>query len=260
MALIHMNFRSDALMYSVHPVVLLPDYTFWKDAKKPYRTLYFLNGYSGGGFETATFTNMTLYALNAGFALVLVDGENSFYADDPARERYYSHYVGREIVEVTRRVFPLSHEREDTWIGGISMGGYGALINGLRYSDTFSKIAMLSPALGCYPAPGRTMPEEFPIHASLLLHTLGVPEAFYGSYKDERTAVANAVRNGCMPETLCAIGRQDMLYAGDKKLVDEWKAMGAPITWQEGDGEHDHVFWKAAMPSVCDFLTKKKEG
>lgn len=42
---------------------------------------------------------------------------------------------------------PLSHKRVDTFIGGLSMGGFGALRNGLKYSDTFGSIVSLSGTL-----------------------------------------------------------------------------------------------------------------
>ena len=58
-----------------------------------------------------------------GIAIVMIDGDNSFYVDDEQRNAYYSRYVGEEIVEVTRKLLPLSHRREDTFIAGISMGG-----------------------------------------------------------------------------------------------------------------------------------------
>ena len=43
--------------------------------------------------------------------------------------------------------FPLSHRKEDTFIAGLSMGGYGAIVNGLKYYNTFGFIAGLSSAL-----------------------------------------------------------------------------------------------------------------
>ena len=168
MANLHLNFRSDMLMRSVYPRVFLPDYNDWNDVTP----LYFLHGYSGGALETATFTNFALYAAVHGIAIVMIDGDNSFYVDDEQRNAYYSRYVGEEIVEVTRKLLPLSHRREDTFIAGISMGGYGALINGLRYSGTFSKIGMLSPALGMYPENGVMQPGS-PLHKESLLALLG---------------------------------------------------------------------------------------
>ena len=47
-------------------------------------------------------------------------------------------------------MFPLSDKREDTFIGGLSMGGFGAMRNGLKYADTFGRIVALSPALGMF--------------------------------------------------------------------------------------------------------------
>lgn len=46
-------------------------------------------------------------------------------------------------MEFTRRSFPLSRDRADTYIGGLSMGGFGAMRNGLKYRDTFSAIISL---------------------------------------------------------------------------------------------------------------------
>ena len=88
------------------------------------------------------------FSAEYGVAVIIPDGENSFYTDHPERCALFSSYVGDELVRVTRRMLPcLSTRREDTWIGGISMGGYGACTNGLRWHDTFSKIVMFSPAI-----------------------------------------------------------------------------------------------------------------
>ena len=53
----------------------------------------------------------------------------------------------KEVLEVTRKIFPLSKNKEDTFLGGISMGGYGALKYGMIGSDQFGKIAALSPGI-----------------------------------------------------------------------------------------------------------------
>lgn len=59
--------------------------------------------------------------------------ENKFYVDNERSHEYYSRFIGEELVDMTRRLFPLSHQREDTFIAGLSMGGYGAIVNGLKY-------------------------------------------------------------------------------------------------------------------------------
>ena len=258
MANLHLNFRSDMLMRSVYPRVFLPDYNDWNDVPPPYRTLYFLHGYSGGALETATFTNFALYAAVHGIAIVMIDGDNSFYVDDEQRNACYSRYVGEEIVRVTRKLLPLSHRREDTFIAGISMGGYGALINGLRYSDTFSKIGMLSPALGMYPENGKMQPGS-PLHRESMLALLGDPEHYHGSYRDYEAAMRKALEKPQdMPRLFLACGTEDLLvYQAGRDFAHRMQAEGAPMTYYEAQGGHDHVFWKHAMTPLCEFLTAK---
>jgi putative tributyrin esterase len=50
-------------------------------------------------------------------------------------------------------MFPLSPLREHTFIAGLSMGGFGALRNGLKYHETFGYIACLSGAIHIFEYP-----------------------------------------------------------------------------------------------------------
>jgi len=257
MANLHINFRSDCLSRSVYPVAFLPDYNGWNDCQPPYRTLYFLPGYSGGGLETAQFTNFALYAALYGIAIILVDGENSFYLDDEQRGAKFSQYVGQEIVEATRALLPLSSRREDTFIGGISMGGYGALINGLRYADTFGKIAMLSPALEMHRRQ-RENPELCPIPLSELVATVGAEASFEDTYKDYLFASRRAIAEGKLPEIFLGCGSRDELsIAPSRRYREAMDKLDHPITYFEMDGLHDHTFWKQALTPLCEFLTGK---
>lgn len=260
MASLHLNFRSDMLTCSVYPRVFLPDYNGVWDLKPPYRTLYFLHGYSGGALETATFTNFALFAAMHGIAIVMIDGNNSFYVDDEVRTARYSRFVGEELVEVTRELLPLSRRREDTFIGGISMGGYGALINGLRYRETFSKIGMLSPALGLYPEDGKGRLNS-PLRVSEMIDLLGTPDEFHGSYRDYEAAAQKALHDkASMPDMFIACGRSDeLVYDASRDFAQRMKKEGARMTYYEADGGHDHAFWKHAMTPLCEFLNAKED-
>lgn len=260
MATIHMNFRSDCISRSVYPVVFLPDLNMWRDVEPPYPTLYFLHGYSGGATETAMFTNIALYAMRYGVAVVLPDGENSFYVDDEKRGAMFSRFVGEELVEVTRSVLPLSRRREDTWIGGISMGGYGSLVNGLRFSERFSKIGMLSPALGLK-NPEDRVGEESPIPAGELKETLGTWKEYRGSYRDYESTLCRMKAEGKeIPEMLLAIGREDFLWQEALRFRKQCGELDVPLRWHEGPGMHDHTFWKQAMDPLFQFLTGKENA
>ena len=260
MSILHMNFRSEALQKSVYPLIFLPDLNGWNDQEPPYRSLIFLHGYTGGNLETATFVNLFLFSMVYGIAIVMPNGDNSFYADHPSDDRLYSRYVGEELPEMVRKALPISRRREDTWIGGISMGGYGALINGLRYPETFSKIAVLSPALRFYRAPEAGQP-DFPCPRPVLEETLGTWPEFRDSYRDLDSVLVKAAREGRpLPEIFAACGKQDELL---RDIFPAWcremKEQGVPLTSWTADGQHDHDFWKRAMDPLCRFLTGREE-
>lgn len=81
---------------------------------KPYKTLYLLHGIFGNYSDWVCGTRIQRYAEEHDLAVVMPSGDNAFYVDQPAGGNFYGEFVGRELVELTRRIFPLSHEREDS--------------------------------------------------------------------------------------------------------------------------------------------------
>ena len=152
MALIQVNFMSKALLRTVTVNVILPVDKFsltgnTKETEKQYKTLYLLHGIFGNYTDWIAGTDILRLAQARDLAVVMPSGENGFYLDQPEQGRNYATFIGEELVEITRKMFPLSRKREDTFIGGLSMGGYGAIRNGLKYSDTFGRILGFSSAL-----------------------------------------------------------------------------------------------------------------
>lgn len=107
---------------------------------QPYKTLYLLHGLYGSDDIFLANTSIQKFAEDNGIAIVIPCGENSFYVDNEDAHAYYGEYVGQELLDITRNIFPLSDKREDTFIAGFSMGGYGAIRNGLKYCHNFSKL------------------------------------------------------------------------------------------------------------------------
>ena len=116
-------------------------------ASEPFRALYLLHGYNGTDTDWIRGSRIGQLAQEHNIAVFMPAGENSFYLDDPIRGAYYSKLICEELIEFTRAVFPLSARREDTYLGGFSMGGYGALRNGLLRGDVFNGIVALSSAI-----------------------------------------------------------------------------------------------------------------
>ena len=136
MAWFQVSFFSSALLHSVPVNVLLPDRMGRKEGEKC-RTLYLLNGFRGDHTDWLLNTDVNGWSRLYDCAIVMPSGENSAYMDHAVSGTKYGEYIGKELVDFTRKSFPLSDRREDTAVAGLSMGGYGALVTALRYPETF---------------------------------------------------------------------------------------------------------------------------
>ena len=149
MALIQCNFFSKALMRTVPIQVVLPTDKFVGpqgiQPEGPFKTLYLLHGIMGNYTDWVSGTRVQSWAQDRNLAVVMPSGDNSFYVDNPKSSANYGTFIGKELVDFTRRTFPLSRKREDTFIGGLSMGGFGSIVNGLQNPETFGAVCAFPP-------------------------------------------------------------------------------------------------------------------
>jgi len=110
-----------------------------------WKTLYLLHGWSDSFSTWMNQTSIERYALMRDIAVVMPDGEFSFYNDMADGLNYFT-FITEELPEVCSKYFRCSTRREDVAIGGLSMGGLGALSLGLTRPDLYSGIICLSSA------------------------------------------------------------------------------------------------------------------
>ena len=149
MASFNIEFFSNALKRPVTFKMFIPNdkNNEWspelKRDGKPIKTIFLIHGYTGGAENWIPGDLATTYNV----AVVMPYGENGFWVDGIATGRRYGTYLTRELVNYVRNTFHLAMSKEDTFIMGYSMGGYGALRAALACPDTFGKVVALSSAL-----------------------------------------------------------------------------------------------------------------
>ena len=114
-----------------------------KAEAKKYKCLYLLHGLSDDHTIWLRRTSIERYATEYGICVVMPCGHRSFYTDMKYGGKYYT-YIAKELPRVIREFFNVSDKREDNYIAGLSMGGYGALKIGLREHGSFCAAAGLS--------------------------------------------------------------------------------------------------------------------
>lgn len=252
MADISMSFFSKMMGRHVTVKIMLPfDTAEMFGFTEPYRTVYFLPGYSANAQSMVSQLIMAEECAMKGFAAVIPDGENSFYVDQPDIQAYYERFVAEELVEVTRKLFPLSHRREDTYIGGISMGGFGSLMLGCRHMDTFSRIIAMSPAIDMYPLVGMGFTRE-------QMDRYFKDENYFRENYHPLYLLKKAKEEGKqLPDIYVCCGTEDPLtYQMDCEFAEGVKELGIPITFRTGSGSHETKFWNRWIPEAIDFALK----
>lgn len=262
MAVFDITLLSNALRRNVPLTAILPveELPFpgipQPDRSKPFRSLYLLHGFLGGHKDWLHGSRIEQLCMAHNIAVFCPSGENSFYLDDKARNAFYEQYLCKELISFTRRVFPISHERKDTSIGGLSMGGYGALRNGMKNPDVFGNIIALSSALITDGLVDVVKMEDNPMASpSYYIHTFGKPEEVKGSDMDPK-ALAKKLKDGSgpVPNIYMACGTEDFLIHDNKSLDAYMTEVGLAHTYIEGPGMHDWAFWDTYIEKALVWL------
>ena len=253
MALIQVNYLSKALFRTVTLQVILPvdrisfETMDYERHTEKFKTLYLLHGLLGNYTDWVSGTRIQRWAEEKNLAVVMPSGDNSFYVNSLTVNNDYGKFIGEELVEVTRRMFPLSEKREDTFIAGLSMGGFGALRNGIKYCDTFGYAVGLSGALHLFEENADNVAGEGQVFGD-------IKEAVQTD-KNPKTALRNALKEGKeLPKFYMACGLQDSLLASNRDFHAFLVENGADVTYVEEQGAHEWDFWDRQIKCVLDWL------
>ena len=224
---LRISFKSQMLGRGVGVHAFLPFHDGYEDAQAPYPTLYFLPGYSANAEELATLLPLRRFSAEYGVAVIIPDGENSFYTDHPERCALFSSYVGDELVRVTRRMLPC----------------------------LFSKIVMFSPAID---VTDLLSERDGSLPNQLFSAWMGDEDSYRESWMNPRYSLLKAKEQGMdVPPMFLCCGRQDALvYDMCSRFVDFARKEGLPLTYLEGEGQHDIPFWDGMLEPAFRFMTE----
>ena len=254
MVLFRGDIKSKCLQRRTSISVILPadNIHFLQDTEEivpqPYRTLYLLHGLYGSDDIFLANTSIQKFAEDNGIAVVIPCGDNSFYVDNENAHAYYGEYVGQELLDITRNIFPLSDKREDTFIAGFSMGGYGAVRNGLKYSQNFSKIGMISPALITEDIVNYSDDSNVLRSRDFYESVFGDLNNVKGSDKDPKYLIENCTD---MPDIYMACGIDDFLFDKCSDFYLYLGENGIDATFVGDEGEHT---WEFCDKYIKEFI------
>lgn len=262
MAVLQMDFVPQCLMRTVTVKVIIPlDKIAKMNGEKAYvpekfKTLYLLHGMLGNHTDWIDGTRIQRWAQEKNLAVVMPAGENRFYVDNPREGAYFGEFIGKELVEFTRKMFPLSDRREDTFIAGLSMGGYGAIRNGLKYHDTFSHIAGLSSGIMMDDILNSDNDSPMPfMRRSYYESVFGDLDKLPGSDMDCEALILDLKKKEAqIPRMYLCCGTEDFLVEKNRAYRDFLRNQGVDLIYEEGSGTHSWDFWDTYIQRVLEWL------
>ena len=256
MILSQINLCSDMLMTRCTVNVLLPQRkpTDPHDQyRTPFRVLYLLHGYSDDQTVWQRWTSIERYAEGLNLTVIMPAAQNSFYTDMAHGGKFFT-FLAEELPAVLHELFPLSRARADTFVAGLSMGGYGAFKLALRRPDLYSAAASLSGAVDINEVVKRTKDPDNPAWLEQMQNIFGDLGKVPGSAHDLFSLAMKVSQSGDKPRLYQYCGTEDFLYKDNLRLRDFIHPLGFDYTYEETPGDHSWVHWDRAIQRVLDWL------
>ncbi|HYH11316.1 MAG TPA: alpha/beta hydrolase family protein [Thermomicrobiales bacterium] len=221
MTVANVRFFSEALGKWTRYNAILPDV-----GEGPYPVLMQLHGLSDDEDSWVERSNLVRYVGELPLIVVLPDGGTSGYLNWKTSERLHKHrYEDLLIHDIPNNVRHHFQVKDGPWaIGGLSMGGYGAMRLGLKYPDRFASIHAHSSA--------------FHIHE--LVNPEVVEDLEDASVFLQAEALA---KRGERPVITFDCGVDDRLLETNRRFHEHLQALDIDHTYAEFDGDHEWDYW-----------------
>ena len=285
------SFRSSALGGDKHYVVYLP--AGYADSGLRYPVIYMLHGL--GGYEANWSKHMGLVtaadAMKLQAIVVMPDGDDSFYANwlqpsdyqaclagtrpfgrEPDMKRYcvvradYEDYVSRDLVAHVDATYRTLAKREARGIGGLSMGGYGALMLAMRHLDVYASTAShsgVAAPLYSGPFPYRKGAATLATDIDALVaglgpigqHLIRIFGRDVANWRDhDPTVLAEKLRNGDLAIYLdCGTEDEFRLHNHAAYLHEVLEGRGIEHEFTLLPGRHNRAFWSDRIDDSLRF-------
>jgi len=251
MSLINIKFGSEVLGVQTDINVIIPQKNVTseigiknnaKDEK--YKTLLLLHGLSDDNTIWLRRTSIERYATEAGIAVVMPSAGKSFYTNMKYGDRFYD-YISQEVLSVARQYLQLSDKREDNFVAGLSMGGYGALKIGLKNSDRFAAAAGISSVAD--------------VELFMEKHRPDLREIIFGEGKvsesEDLFCLAEKYNsNPQKPKIYMGVGLQDFMYEENVRLREKFESLDYDFTYRESEGVHNWKFWDEYIQYILKWM------
>ncbi len=187
------------------------------------------------------------------------DAGVTWYVNTADNEGDYEDFLTKEFIDHIDKDFRTRTDRQFRAVAGLSMGGYGALLLGLRHPDLFSSSGVLSGGVF-------TDDEILEMKQNQWNSLLGLPfgmelagqARLEGNYKQyaPQAMIDTYKETGQKTRFYIDCGDDDFLILGNMALHAQMIKADIPHEFRVRDGSHSWTYWRTALPAVLTFISE----
>ncbi|MDR1639603.1 MAG: esterase family protein [Clostridiales bacterium] len=219
--------------------------------KKQYPSLCLLHGLLDDHSSWMRFTRVEEYAEKKKMALIMPSGANSFYVNSTIG-RYFD-FINEELPLWAEANFPLLSGRENRYIAGLSMGGFGASLSALTLPGNYAAFATFSGAVD--------MKATSSGPSGLVDYKAIFPDGVADGGKYDLRALAGKIIESNTPAPRCFLGcgTDDFLYGMNTQFVQYLDDIGYPVEYVKCPGGHEWRVWDFLVERFLEWLPDAKQ-
>ncbi len=217
-------------------IYLPPSYDV--DISKRYPVLYLLHGYGGSDeswkYDNVNFVIDSLIKIGRIVEMIVVmpDADTSFYVNSRDKRKMYEQYIVEDLVNYIDATFRTIPHRETRAIDGVSMGGFGSVLLGMRYFDKFISVGSM---MGALDVPFERVKHRVDIH--------GGDSLYWKSVQPVSVAQELTPQHFDSLNIFFYVGDKDWLLNSNVKMHEILKSKGVDHVFKIYPGKHERDFW-----------------
>lgn len=265
MALMRITYFSKVLFRTNEFLVSLPEPSIFEPGNKlvrgmKYQTLLLLHGGSDNHTDWQRKSNVERYAYDHKLAVIYPNAALSFYTDMAYGEAYWT-AITEEIPRVARMYFPLSDKREDNFVAGLSMGGYGTMKMAFRLHDKFAAAASLSGAVDIASVASQAIPDVMQGILSNMMDLVFKDRHHLHGTDDDLYALAEnaAAASIPLPQIRLYCGIDDFLCEDNQKFSAKCQQLGIDAPLNISAGNHEWDYWNRTIKTALREMPLRNE-
>lgn len=245
MTIARLSFRSHKLGKATNVNVYLPE-----NMTRQSPIIYLLHGYSDDCNSWLDATSLARFADDYPFVIVMPQVELSYYTNMSYGLDYWD-YLTVELPDKISEWFGLNMKLAETFVAGLSMGGYGAFKWGMVFPEKIKAAASLSGALDVVSLwkRDRSRDQRF--------------ETIFGSISQLSESQNNLFQlfstrlsEKSSPYFLQICGTEDFLYEDNLAFRKKAEDSFVHYTYVEGAGGHTWDFWNQEIQRVLAYFAE----